>query len=79
MNLTSWPEWDAAWIVDEVVTIVAQVNGKLRGRLEVPAGADNAIVEAAAMDLDPVQAQLEGRTVRKVIVVPGKLINIVAN
>jgi leucyl-tRNA synthetase len=79
VNLTSWPEWDAAWIVDEVVTIVAQVTGKLRGRLEVPAGADNAIVEAAAMDLDPVQAQLEGRTVRKVIVVPGKLINIVAN
>ena len=79
VNEREWPEWSPEWLSEDVVTIVAQVNGKLRGRIEVPADADDASIEAIARELPPVQAQLEGRTVRKVIVVPGKLINIVAN
>ena len=79
VNEREWPEWSPEWLSEDVVTIVAQVNGKLRGRIEVPADADDASIETIARELPPVQAQLEGRTVRKVIVVPGKLINIVAN
>ncbi len=79
VNHTNWPEWLPRWITEDVVTIVVQVNGKLRGRVEVSREADKESVEEAAMALEPVKAQLEGRTLRKVIVVPGKLVNIVAN
>ena len=79
VNHTEWPEWLSRWIAEDVVTIVVQVNGKLRGRVEVSREADKESVEEAAMALEPVKAQLEGRTLRKIIVVPGKLVNIVAN
>ena len=59
--------------------MVVQVNGKVRAKMDVAADADKAAVEAAALAQDNVQRFLEGVTVRKVIVVPGKLVNIVAN
>jgi len=58
---------------------VVQVNGKLRARLEVPAEADKSSVESLALAEENVQRHIEGKSVRKVIVVPGKLVNIVAN
>ena len=63
---------------DEQVTIAIQVNGKLRGTLEIPRDADNLAVEEAAMALPQVLRWLEGRPPRKVIVVPNRIVNIVA-
>ncbi|HBN61917.1 MAG TPA: hypothetical protein DD442_18355, partial [Halomonas sp.] len=61
------------------IELVVQVNGKLRARLEAPASADKATIEQLAMENENVQRHLEGKTVRKVIVVPGKLVNIVVS
>jgi leucyl-tRNA synthetase len=72
-----FPEADPAYLVDETVEIPVQVNGKFRSRVVVPAGADAEAVEAAARADDRIAALLEGRTVRKVVVVPGRLINFV--
>ncbi|RAH37327.1 leucine--tRNA ligase [Halomonas sp. SL1] len=72
-----WPTVDASALARDTIELVVQVNGKLRARLEVPAEADKAAIEAQAMAAENVQRHLEGKTVRKVIVVPGKLVNIV--
>jgi leucyl-tRNA synthetase len=72
-----WPEVDAAALVQDTVELVVQVNGKLRGRIQVPAGADEALVREAALADEQVTRFIAGQPIRKVIVVPGKLINIV--
>jgi leucyl-tRNA synthetase len=74
-----WPAYDPAALVESEIEMPVQVNGKLRGVIRVPAAADQAAVEAAAHATPNVQAHLEGKTIRKVIVVKGKLINIVAS
>ncbi|WP_314018047.1 leucine--tRNA ligase [Stutzerimonas degradans] len=74
-----WPKVDEAALVQDSLTLVVQVNGKLRGQIEVPASASREEVEAAARDNENVLRFTEGLTIRKVIVVPGKLVNIVAN
>lgn len=71
-----WPQYDPALMVEDVVEIPVQVNGKLRGRISVPANADNAQVEAAALASESVKPFIEGKTVKKVIVVPKKIVNI---
>ncbi len=72
-----WPEWDEAAIKDDTVKYPVSFNGKSRFLIEVPAGTDAKEVERIAM-ADPAAAKwLEGKTVRKVIVVPGKIVNIV--
>jgi leucyl-tRNA synthetase len=75
--LAEWPEADAALLVREVIRIVAQVNGKRRDEIEVPADADEATIRAAALASQKVQKHLAGREPRKVIVVPGRLVNVV--
>lgn len=75
----SWPQADDSALVKDSLLYVLQVNGKVRGRVEVPADADKASVEAAAMADENVQRFIGDATVRKVIVVPNKLVNIVAN
>ena len=72
-----FPEADPALLVDETVEIPVQVNGKVRARVHVPADADAAAIEAAARADDRVAALLEGATVRKVVAVPGRLVNFV--
>jgi leucyl-tRNA synthetase len=72
-----WPEADARALERATVEVVVQVNGKLRGRVTVPAGADEATVRAAALADANVQRFMEGRPVRKFVYVPGKLANIV--
>ncbi len=72
-----WPSYDPALLKDEEIEIPVQVNGKLRGKVVVPAGADGAQIEAAARGDERVAALLEGKTIRKVVVVPGKLVNFV--
>ncbi len=74
-----WPEADAALLRRDTITLPIQVNGKRRDEVEVAADADNASVEKAALSLDAVQRHIEGKTVRKVVVVPGRIVNIVAN
>jgi leucyl-tRNA synthetase len=72
-----WPAADPALLEEKTVTLVVQVNGKRRGELVLPAGADDATVEAAALALEPVQRHLAGRAPKKVIVVPGRIVNVV--
>jgi leucyl-tRNA synthetase len=72
----SWPRVDTAGLVRDTIDIPVQVNGKLRARVSVPADIDNAALEQTVLDLTQVQKHLEGKTVRKVIVVPGKLVNL---
>ncbi|MEE4249541.1 MAG: class I tRNA ligase family protein, partial [Alcanivoracaceae bacterium] len=73
-----WPTVDERALVKDSIELVVQVNGKVRAKLEVPASLDRDGIEKHAMSAPNVQRFLEGVTVRKVIVVPGKLINIVA-
>jgi leucyl-tRNA synthetase len=75
----SWPQVDESALVQDSLTLVVQVNGKLRGQIEVPASASREEVEAAARANENVLRFTEGLSIRKVIVVPGKLVNIVAN
>jgi len=74
----AWPVFDEALTVDAVVTLGVQVNGKMRGNLDVARDAAEADVRERALALPNVAKHLEGKTVRKVIVVPGRIVNIVA-
>ncbi|MGQ2908219.1 MAG: leucine--tRNA ligase [Aliihoeflea sp.] len=73
-----WPQFDAALTVDDEITLPVQVNGKKRGDLTIARDADQSAVEAAALALDAVQKALEGKAPRKVIVVPQRIVNVVA-
>ena len=75
---SQWPEVDDAALSRDELEIVVQVNGKVRGKISVPASADNAEIEAMAKRQENVQRFLADTTIRKVIVVPQKLVNIVA-
>jgi leucyl-tRNA synthetase len=75
--LAPWPEADPALLVDETVTLVVQVNGKRRSEVRVPKDADEASVRAAVLADEAVQRHLAGKEPRKVIVVPGRLVNLV--
>jgi leucyl-tRNA synthetase len=72
-----WPGYDPALLKDEEIEVPVQVNGKLRARVVVPADVDGAAMEAAARRDERIAALLEGKTIRKVVVVPGKLVNFV--
>jgi leucyl-tRNA synthetase len=76
--LADWPAVDPALLVDDEVTIAVQINGKLRDTLTAPKGADKAALEAMARGSEKVIAFLEGKEPRKVIVVPDRLVNLVA-
>ena len=72
-----WPTYDPEVLKREEVTIVVQVNGKLRSRIQLPVDASNEEVEEAALADERIQKHIEGKTVRKFIVVPNRLANIV--
>ena len=74
---TPWPEVDPALVVDDVITLAVQVNGKLRGTVDVARDTGREEVEKLALALPAVERALEGRAVRKVIVVPNKIVNVV--
>ncbi|MCU6707634.1 leucine--tRNA ligase [Paenibacillus sp. J5C_2022] len=79
VTYAEWPAHDEAWTIDQEVEIVVQVNGKIVERASIPADMNQADMEAMAKGLDKVQELISGKTVRKVIAVKGKLVNIVAN
>ena len=72
-----WPGVDEAALVKDSIDLVVQVNGKLRGRVAVPVAADRDAIQAVALADENVQRFVEGKTVVKIIVVPGKLVNVV--
>ena len=78
LSYAEWPKFDPALLIEDTLEIPVQVSGKLRDVIKVPANADNATLEAAAKASEKVQAFLAGKTIKKIIVVPKKLINIVA-
>ncbi len=73
----AWPVVDRAALVRDEIDMVVQVNGKLRANILVPAAADKAAIEQAALEYENVQRFIEGKTVARIIVVPNKLVNIV--
>ncbi len=74
----AWPRYDPALVIDDEITLPVQINGKKRGDLTITREADQSAVEAAVLALDFVQKSLEGRPPRKVIVVPQRIVNVVA-
>lgn len=76
---TDWPTWDESALAVDTIEMPVQVNGKLRAKVMVPADADNDVIEEIARGDENVAEHLAGKTVRKVIVVPKRLINIVVN
>ncbi len=77
LNQTKWPVYDEAKCVDSTVEIVIQINGKLRGRINIPAEISAADAIALAKDIDAVKEQINGKTIVKELYVPKKLVNIV--
>jgi leucyl-tRNA synthetase len=73
----SWPQIERDLLVEDTVTLVVQVNGKKRGDVTVPRGAQNPEIEAAVLALDAVRQALGGKAVRKVIIVPMRIVNVV--
>jgi leucyl-tRNA synthetase len=73
----SWPKWDDQYLVSDTITIAVQVNGKLRGEIQVATDADEATITAAAANESNVAAHLDGTEPKKTIYVRGKLVNFV--
>src|SRR3712207_1340744 len=72
-----FPVADERWLVEDTVQVAVQVNGKVRSQVSVPADADAAALEAAARADDRIAGYLDGATVRRVVAVPGRLVNFV--
>jgi leucyl-tRNA synthetase len=79
IHLQSWPDYDVELIVDQQITLIIQVNGKVRDRIDVPADISEEEARRLASESPKVQQHLDGGTVRQVVYVPGRLVNIVAS
>ncbi|WP_406686415.1 leucine--tRNA ligase [Rossellomorea vietnamensis] len=79
ISYEAWPTFDESKLVDNEVEIVLQVNGKVKAKVMIPRDMTKDDLEKTAMENDEIKTQIEGKTIRKVIAVPGKLVNIVAN
>jgi leucyl-tRNA synthetase len=77
LTFVPWPSYDPALLVEDTVEVPVQINGKVRAKIIVPANSDAAALEAAARADEIVQKNLEGKTVVKVVAVPGRLLNFV--
>jgi leucyl-tRNA synthetase len=78
LSYAPWPKFDPALLVESEIEIPVQVNGKLRVVIKVAADADNAVIEAAAKASEKVQQFIAGKTVKKIIIVPKKMVNLIA-
>lgn len=76
---TKWPTYDESKLVEDTVEIVVQVNGKIKQHLHVSRTASKEELEELALNDEKIKSELEGKTIRRVIAVPGKLVNVVAN
>jgi leucyl-tRNA synthetase len=79
VHLQTWPVADPSALITDEITLVIQVMGKTRGTIQVPSGADKAALENYARESDLAKRHLEGKEIKKVIVVPGKLVNFVVS
>ncbi|MEM1083950.1 MAG: leucine--tRNA ligase [Verrucomicrobiota bacterium] len=79
LSSQSWPEHDESALIETEIELVVQVNGKLRDKITVAKDAPKEEIEAAAQAAEKVKEHTDGKTIRKIIVVPGRLVNIVAN
>lgn len=77
LNEAAWPAFDAAAAVDEELLVVVQVNGKLRGKVTVAASATDEEIKGAALADEKIRQLIDGMNIKKVVYVPGKLVNIV--
>jgi leucyl-tRNA synthetase len=77
VHIDHWPQWDDKYLVSDTVTIVVQVNGKVRANIPMPAGSDQESVEAVAKEDQKVAGYLEGQTIKKIIYIQDKILNIV--
>ena len=77
LSLHAWPTYDEDKTVDDEVEIVVQVNGKIRDKMMIPSGLDRDALQETAMNSDKIKSLTEGKTIVKVIAVPGKLVNVV--
>ena len=76
--LVSWPEWKEELTKDDEVTVVVQINGKVRSKMQMASDSGTDTMESEAMKLDRIQELIAGKEIKKVITVPNKLVNIVA-
>jgi leucyl-tRNA synthetase len=77
ISMRAWPEIERSLLVEDMITLPVQVNGKKRGELTVPVGASEAEVESATLGLETVRRALDGRAPRKIVVVPKRIVNVV--
>ena len=77
LSLKQWPKWDESKCVDATKEIAVQVNGKVRGTITIPTNADDKIVEEMALSQDNVANFIDGKTIVKIIVIKGRIVNIV--
>ena len=75
----AWPTYDEALTKADEIEVPVQINGKVRSKVRVPPGADEETLRKAALADEKIQAQIAGKQIRKMIVVPGKLVNIVVS
>ncbi|MDD9330007.1 MAG: hypothetical protein PV353_06305, partial [Bartonella sp.] len=73
----AWPAYDSALTVEEYITLPVQINGKKRGTVTLAAVAENVAIEEAVCALDFVQAQLAGKSIKKMIIVPKRIVNVI--
>jgi leucyl-tRNA synthetase len=78
IHLQAWPTWDETVAAEEMITLVVQVNGKVRDRVEVPVGVDDETARSLALETEGAKRHVSGKQIVKVIVVPSRLVNIVA-
>ena len=79
VGLQPWPEWDEALTVEDLVEVVFQINGKIRAKESLPAGLGETETREKALANERIRQLLDGKEIRKIIVVPGKLVNVVAS
>ena len=78
IDFESWPTYDESKIVLDLIKVAVSVNGKLRATIDIKPDLDDKEVEAIALSQEPVKKHIEGKTIKKVIVVKNKIVNIVA-
>jgi leucyl-tRNA synthetase len=72
-----WPTYDEALVLDDEIKIAVQVNGKLRGEIKIPRESSEEAMKTRALDLDNVKRQIAGSEIRRIIVVPNRIVNVV--
>jgi leucyl-tRNA synthetase len=75
----AWPNWDEAYLVEEEVEIIVQVNGKLRDRITVPKDLENKALEEMALAAPKVKESTAGKTIQKIVIVPNRVVNVVVS